>query len=106
MTDHWDLGEVQASSEKHAPAASPCRAVYDKTLRYRNSVPSPCYFPEMFRCHLPLSVSRSTSCRLKLFLHVSSCYVNGNQPQGSEVQERLYPLVLNGKRVDHAVSGG
>ena len=41
--------------------------------------------------------------RLKLFLHVSSCYANGNQKQGSVVEERLYPLALNGKRAEHEV---
>ena len=37
---------------------------------------------------------------LKAFVHVSTAYVNGNQPKGATVSEHLLPL--DGKGADHA----
>ena len=40
---------------------------------------------------------------LKAFVHVSTAYVNGDQPKGSTVSERLLPLNdAPGRAVDHA----
>ena len=40
---------------------------------------------------------------LKAFVHVSTAYVNGNQPKGSTVPERLLPLLdEQGRVVDHS----
>lgn len=33
----------------------------------------------------------------------STCCVNGNQPKGSRIEERTYPLLLHGKPIDHSV---
>ena len=41
--------------------------------------------------------------RLKAFVHVSTAYVNGNQPKGSIVPEQLIPLQdEQGQAVDHS----
>ena len=37
---------------------------------------------------------------LKSFVHVSTAYVNGNQPKGTSVSENLLPL--DGEGADHA----
>ena len=39
---------------------------------------------------------------LRCFLHVSTAYVNVNQPRGSSIDERIYPLKLGQQLVDHA----
>lgn len=40
---------------------------------------------------------------LRAFVHVSTAYVNGNQPKGSTVPELLLPLLdEQGQAVDHA----
>ena len=38
--------------------------------------------------------------KLKAFVHVSTAYVNGNQPKGASVSEHLLPL--DGEGADHA----
>lgn len=38
---------------------------------------------------------------LKSFVHVSTCYVNGNLPGGTRVPEKVFPLLLEGKPVDY-----
>jgi fatty acyl-CoA reductase len=40
--------------------------------------------------------------QLRCFLHVSTAYVNVNQPRGSSVEERIYPLKLGSEVVSHA----
>lgn len=37
---------------------------------------------------------------LKAFVHVSTAYVNGNQPKGATVSEQMLPL--SGEAADHA----
>ena len=37
---------------------------------------------------------------LKAFVHVSTAYVNGNQPKGTTVSEQMLPL--SGEAADHA----
>ena len=39
--------------------------------------------------------------QLQSFLHVSSAYVNINQPQEQEIHEQLYPLVWRGQQLHH-----
>jgi hypothetical protein len=39
--------------------------------------------------------------RLQAFVHISSAYVNINQPQQDKIHEQLYPLVWRGKQVHH-----
>ena len=41
--------------------------------------------------------------KLKAFVHVSTAYVNGNQPKGSQVPEAMFPVMDEaGKPVHHA----
>jgi fatty acyl-CoA reductase len=40
--------------------------------------------------------------QLRCFLHVSTAYVNINQPRGSSIEERIYPLKLGSGVVSHA----
>lgn len=40
--------------------------------------------------------------RLRCFLHVSTAYVNVNQPRGSSVEERIYRLKLGKQPISHA----
>jgi fatty acyl-CoA reductase len=40
--------------------------------------------------------------QLRCFLHVSTAFVNANQPRGSIIEERLYPLKLGADEVSHA----
>lgn len=40
--------------------------------------------------------------RLRCFLHVSTAFVNANQPRGSMIEERLYPLKLGAGEASHA----
>ena len=41
--------------------------------------------------------------RLQAFIYVSTCYVNAHRPQGSHVEEALFPLVRasSGATVQH-----
>jgi fatty acyl-CoA reductase len=39
--------------------------------------------------------------RLRCFLHVSTAYVNVNQPRGSSVEERIYRLKLGTQPISH-----
>ncbi|KIZ05743.1 hypothetical protein MNEG_2214 [Monoraphidium neglectum] len=38
--------------------------------------------------------------RLRSFVYISTCYSNMNRPRGSLVEERLYPLMLDGREFD------
>ena len=42
--------------------------------------------------------------RLQAFVYVSTCYVNAHRPQGSHVEEAVFPLVRSssGEAVQHA----
>ena len=42
--------------------------------------------------------------RLQAFIYVSTCYVNAHRPQGSHVEEAIYPLVrsTSGETLHHA----
>ena len=42
--------------------------------------------------------------RLQAFIYVSTCYVNAHRPQGSHVEEAIFPLVraTSGTTVQHA----
>jgi hypothetical protein len=37
---------------------------------------------------------------LRAFCHVSTSYVNCDQPRGSHIEERVYPLLINGVPAD------
>eukprot|EP00884_Botryococcus_braunii_P019626 jgi/Botrbrau1/6347/Bobra.0098s0006.1 len=44
-----------------------------------------------------------TMPNMKGFIHVSTAYVNCNLPQGSHIEEKIYPLILkDGTKLDHA----
>ncbi|KAI8471567.1 MAG: male sterility protein-domain-containing protein [Monoraphidium minutum] len=38
--------------------------------------------------------------RLKSFVYISTCYANMNRPRGSLVEERLYPVMVDGREFD------
>ena len=46
-------------------------------------------------CHMP---------NLKAFIHVSTAYVNGNQPKGSQVPEVMVPLLDDARAPVHHAS--
>ena len=42
--------------------------------------------------------------KLKAFVHVSTAYVNGNQPKGSQVPEAMFPLMNEASMPVHHAS--